>query len=311
MKPEKTLKTEPGLSSLQRPRYSPGLLLEDEDLTAGVDYTQNMMRLMMRHLFGCGVVCGLGVEAKLTCNGSKLEITVGSGLALDGGGNPIHLPNPHSLVFSAPDCLPMPERVWVAVCYRTKDCRPRDAGCAEGSERQFATRIRDGYEIRVYSEPPECACGCYEPPPKPKGREDVCREEATAKPSEVSARIHERDLEQISVSPECQCFVRHYEGLCDDDCCCARCTCVLLAKIPTAVQKSAGEMKKTTKPGRKAGPEALVEKPPVTGTDVQLEPDEKVRRRIRPLLTGYVPCWTQLTKATMDDHGQSAGQKGG
>src|SRR5438874_7512870 len=80
------------VSVLERPRYTAGLLLEDTDLTAAVKYTRDMSRLLFRSLFGCGVICGLDVTALLTCNGSKIEVTVASGIALDCSGNPIYVP---------------------------------------------------------------------------------------------------------------------------------------------------------------------------------------------------------------------------
>src|SRR6266511_3754463 len=88
-----------GLSTLERPRYSAGLLLEDEDLTASVEYTRNMMRLMFRSLFGCGVICGLDVEAKLICNGRKLSVMIGNGVALDCLGNPIEIPKAQTIEY--------------------------------------------------------------------------------------------------------------------------------------------------------------------------------------------------------------------
>ena len=68
---------------LERPRYSPGLILEDSDLTAAVDYTRGLSRLLFRNLFGCGVICGLTVKIDTDCG---LNVTVSPGLALDGCG---------------------------------------------------------------------------------------------------------------------------------------------------------------------------------------------------------------------------------
>src|SRR5688572_17201915 len=133
MRTAKALATTAGWSSLQRPLYSPGLLLEDEDLTAGVDYARDMMRLMFRSLLGCGVICGLEVGGQLVCRRRTLRVTVGGGLALDCAGNPIHVQKSVSFDFE-PDCDEMPETVWVAVCYVEKCCRPRDISCtAEGN----------------------------------------------------------------------------------------------------------------------------------------------------------------------------------
>ena len=63
-----------GKSTLVRPRFSTGLLLRDDDLTVGVDYTRELSRLLFQSLFGCGVVCGLRVSVTLECG--KLLVTV-------------------------------------------------------------------------------------------------------------------------------------------------------------------------------------------------------------------------------------------
>ena len=89
------LATYRGVSTLVRPRYSPGLLLRDDDLTAGVDYTRDLSRLLFRSLFGCGVVCGLTVSWKENCG--KLVVTVDAGVALTCSGDPIYVPKPVSV----------------------------------------------------------------------------------------------------------------------------------------------------------------------------------------------------------------------
>jgi hypothetical protein len=50
-----------GTSTLVRPRFSPGLLLQDTDLNSAVDYGRRMLQLVLRNLFGCGVICGYEV----------------------------------------------------------------------------------------------------------------------------------------------------------------------------------------------------------------------------------------------------------
>src|SRR5690349_7118341 len=79
---------DPVMGVLTRPRYSPGLILEDSDLTAAVDYTRELNRLLFRSLFGCGVVCGLKVSLDEDCG---LTVMVAPGLALDGCGDPLQL----------------------------------------------------------------------------------------------------------------------------------------------------------------------------------------------------------------------------
>src|SRR6185503_11694 len=163
-----------GLATLVRPRFSPGLLLEDEDLTAGVDYTRELNRLLFRSLFGCGVICGLTVEAKPMCHGRQLQIVIEPGLALDCMGDPIHVTGRQTVTYD-PQCDPFPASIWVTACYLEKCCRPRDVSCGcddsgQDSTQVERTRIRDGFEIKLYSQQPGCACSC-EKPQAPKTRQ--------------------------------------------------------------------------------------------------------------------------------------------
>ena len=66
------------------------MLLQHEDLEQLNVYTRELNRLMFRSLFGCGVVCGLVVGTDVKCG--KVNVTVGSGLALDCQGDPIYVP---------------------------------------------------------------------------------------------------------------------------------------------------------------------------------------------------------------------------
>jgi hypothetical protein len=76
---------------------------------------------------------------------------------------------------------------------------------------QVWTRERDGFEIRVVSEPPECACGCLgNDDDDPYTGDEPCR----------------------CVHPEDPCYADHYAGHCGcacQDCC--DCECILLARI--------------------------------------------------------------------------------
>lgn len=150
---------------LQRPRYSAGLLLRDDDLGLAVDYTRDLSRLLFRSLVGCGVVCGLGVKAVEKCG--KLLVSVAKGVALDCCGNPIHVCG--DLEIAQPlDCgEPPPECFWVLLRYVEKCCAPRTAMCAseedEAATSSVCTRAMDGYEVMVTSNRPECVCGCIPP----------------------------------------------------------------------------------------------------------------------------------------------------
>lgn len=194
---------ERGVSTLERPRYSAGLLLEDDDLTAAVNYTRNMMRLMFKSLFGCGVICGLDVTAQLTCNRTRVEVTVGKGVALDCLGDPIEIPKAVKVTYDA-DCDPVPEWLWVTVCYHEKCCRPKDISCSPDEHGQIVqTRVMDGFEVRVYPKRPKCACSC-EPPDKgartPKS--DCCEGEEDETTSDDAASAVEKATAALDAAKE-------------------------------------------------------------------------------------------------------------
>jgi hypothetical protein len=69
----------------QRPRYAPGQLLTAEDLQLAQDYHAGKVRQLTRVVFGVGVVEGLGIST------SGSQVTVSSGVAVDGMGRLLEL----------------------------------------------------------------------------------------------------------------------------------------------------------------------------------------------------------------------------
>ena len=122
------LATAEGRGNLVWPRFTPGLLLLDEDLTAGVDYTRELSRLLFRNLFGCGVICGLTVTGK-EATGRCLTVDVDCGLALDCIGDPVQVRQLQSVTIIATCDKALPSAVWVALRRRAHDCMPRELAC--------------------------------------------------------------------------------------------------------------------------------------------------------------------------------------
>jgi hypothetical protein len=209
---------------LERPRYSPGLILEDSDLSSAVDYTQQLSRLLFRNLFGCGVICGLTVKVERDCG---LKVTVAPGLALDGCGDPIQLPEPVVITFDKQKDEQISKaggQFWVTLCGKEKLCAPRAMVCEaddyDGVNQ--ATRIRALSEISISFEAPKCACGC--------------QTDASGKPGATPAQgyagdpCHADHEMRVDCAQDCGCGTA-----CDCGC------CVLLARASFAVhQGSAG-----------------------------------------------------------------------
>jgi len=232
--------------ALERPRYSPGLVLEASDLTAAVDYTRDLNRLLFRSLFGCGVICGLEVSVKLDCD---LLVTVASGLALDGCGDPVHLAGQAQIrlgkktgVLQDDDNTPPRQTdFWVVACYKEKTCAPRALVCdsddLDGGTQN--TRVRSAVEISVVFEPPACVCGCGTFASKPT------KQDLASLASEISDGRRGRSASSPAPDPgkgdrsrddDADCHDAHYnDPSCPADCGCGTaCSCgccVLLAWV--------------------------------------------------------------------------------
>jgi len=283
MKTAKPLDCKSGSSGIERPLFSPGLLLEDEDLTAGVNYTRELSRLLFRSLFGCGVICGLEVKGELFCKRQQLRVTVGPGLALDGGGNPMQVTK--SVQLATPhDCDPLPETVWVVVCYKELGCRSREVACSPDADSQSVkTRSVDAYEIKLYKDPPECACSCGKKTPTTTQPlpGNCCEELLDPQATTDTTTTPAGTSTATSTEPDpCDCYKKHFEATTCVDCGCA---CVLIATVSTKTDKD-----------DKAIDRNLTE-------DIETKVDPSVRRWIRPVLTGMCRC--RKPKATVTGGG--------
>jgi hypothetical protein len=279
-----------GNSNLVRPRFSPGLLLRDDDLNQSVDYTRDLSRLLFRSLFGCGVVCGLVVKWVFSCG--KLIVTVEAGVALDCHGDPIHVPEPQPITIDPTCGEKIPPKIWVMIRRTEKCCAPRTAACPSDDDETPAvcTRERDGFEIRIVSELPECACGCTKQKTgEQTGQQNPASAAGASPKSTKRAKVaagtggtvlsggggNDTTLSQsmqagercLFADPRLPCYEDHYLGKCNCECC--DCEWVLLASLED--KSSAGQ--------------------------VAWKLDHSVRRFIRPVLACDAVAWREAHPA--------------
>jgi hypothetical protein len=274
------LATAEGRGNLVWPRFTPGLLLLDEDLTAGVDYTRELSRLLFRNLFGCGVICGLTVTGK-EATGRCLTVDVDCGLALDCIGDPVHVRQPQSVTIMATCDKALPSAVWVALRRREHDCMPRELACPPeaGGQSSAKTRTIDAYEIAVLDHRPDKACGCPEavttpgtsgqtpPTPTVVGAAATVAGGASTTPARgraaaAAAQPTDAPPTALATQPSAtqpDCYKDHRDGICACDCC-AGSEWVLLAKLTPPAAGSA------------------------TTDTISWNTDYSVRRFIRPML---------------------------
>src|SRR5689334_13412534 len=100
-----TVPSRSGTSTLVRPKFAAGMLLQHEDLEQLTSYTRDLSRLIFRSMLGCGVMCGLIVKAVQDCG--QDAVTVDCGLGLSCSGDPIFVPKQQRIVLDE-NCNPNP-----------------------------------------------------------------------------------------------------------------------------------------------------------------------------------------------------------
>lgn len=207
-------------ATLIRPKFSAGLLLQDDDLTQAVDYLRGVTRMLFRSMLGCGVLCGFEVTPSLVCNDHHLSIDIAKGVALDCNGDLIELPEATNIEYRQP-CIQgaaeLPKEVWIVICHSEKDCSPRDTLCStqDGELSPVYTRTREGYELKVIevknSEPPPNCCACV----------STYGKKATSPGASTCCNY-------IAIPADDNCYSHHYQGDCACDC---QCDCIVLARV--------------------------------------------------------------------------------
>jgi hypothetical protein len=164
------------LRAPRRNRYFEGRLLSAADFSLEQEYWLARERLLNRHVFGCGVVTGLGVTA--VEDGPARGLRIAPGLAIDRWGRVIVVPAPHEVMpiaLTDEDGSPLdepsdqlPGRLVVSLCYQecpadlvravineaSSDCVDREAEATTWIE-TYAIRIREGAAGRVTAPCPD------------------------------------------------------------------------------------------------------------------------------------------------------------
>lgn len=235
--------------SLIRPRFEPGALLLDEDLTAIVDHTRDLSRLLFRSLFGCGVVCGFRVTAQVECG--NLTVAVEPGVALDCKGDPIEMCGQHTLGMLCAEKLD--DHLWVKIRRSPRDhtCAPRDVACPsdDSGGAYKPTRAKDCFELTLTKEEPKHECGCpksatvlFAPAPDAGGMPTAATGKADSPAADGKPDSTLPVRTETALPPDWQCHVPHYCGVCSCGCCdsCGE-GWVVLARVSTKAIKILGK----------------------------------------------------------------------
>ena len=147
------------------PVFSDGMVVTAGALNALMHYPVDLFQTLVSAFFGCGIVCGFGVERYPASDDASEEqrkwwLTIHPGMALDASGFPLRLSECQKLSLK-PDpcsCDPLPEKVCIAVRRCVVPESPRDDAdaCApSGSDSTAYRRDREYVEIKVF-DPTDC-----------------------------------------------------------------------------------------------------------------------------------------------------------
>jgi hypothetical protein len=171
---------------LCRNNYFTGKLLTERDFTAEQKYMADKLRLHHVALHGWGIVCGLKVIPHPNC--PALRIVVEPGLAIDGCGREVRVPQRVELTLPAPTalvtedpCPPDPASdeieqemngpgegqtpdqptitVYVGLRYLERGAELMPAPfneCACGSSGNQPNRVCESYELQIFTDEPDC-----------------------------------------------------------------------------------------------------------------------------------------------------------
>jgi hypothetical protein len=223
--------------SIVRPRFAPGIMLLDEDLTAAVEYPRTLIRLLFRSLFGCGVACGFEVDGAVDDCGN-LKVTVKPGVALDCQGDPIELCSAQTVGLP---CEAKHKQAWLVVCRSgERSCVPRDVACPgdDDGKSSVPTRTRDCFEIKLLDNIDKHTCGCASQKiaadaPAAQPRDGAAPGAVAAPANGTPSQIP--DLVKAMTADYWNCHRDHYCGVCSCGCCCD--DCVVLAKLVREIPK--------------------------------------------------------------------------
>lgn len=114
---------EPITTSTKATLFTDGMVITADDLSTAMVYPLDMMRALNRAYFGCGIVCGLSVEA----GASTGVFTLKPGLALDCAGYPVQVPRDTPVDVAADPCETSDTgNYYLAISRTTIAEKPRD-----------------------------------------------------------------------------------------------------------------------------------------------------------------------------------------
>lgn len=197
---EKTLK-----ASTQSIRFKDGMLVTAEDLETATSYPLDVIQVLVRAYFGCGIVCGFELasdkrvgkrgESDNNCPppNSTYVLEIGYGVALDCHGFPIELCGPFRIDLTPDPCAKAgpitgkdTRRVQIAIrrsneggpsphpCGCKGGCSGGCSGdCDEGCGEQQCSRLRDHVVVGSFDFEALPDNICRREPPKPD-KDDKC-----------------------------------------------------------------------------------------------------------------------------------------
>ncbi|MCL9812054.1 hypothetical protein [Natranaeroarchaeum aerophilus] len=138
------------LSQFAKNRFFEGKLMTPQVMESEREYHTERLQTLARHLFGSGIVRGLGVDSPSDTD-DGLEVTIEPGLALDGYGRPI--------VVDQPTTTSLPpangDELYLFLEYDESAVEPVPVPESNGSGETVPNRLVERFELTHRESPPE------------------------------------------------------------------------------------------------------------------------------------------------------------
>lgn len=157
---EKTYECKTKKTDIRSTRFSDGMIVTADDLDTAMRYPLELLQVLIKAHFGCGVVCGLRLHREPEGDGHTFSVRIEPGVALDCHGYPLKLCE--AVTFNLkPDpchCGKPPTDLCFVIRRETIPESPSDDGddCDDqGQPRCQYRRVREGVCVAAFD---PCAC---------------------------------------------------------------------------------------------------------------------------------------------------------
>ncbi|MBU0654315.1 MAG: hypothetical protein KJ914_04180 [Gammaproteobacteria bacterium] len=131
--------------------FSDGMVVNAGDLDTAMMYPLEVIQVLIRAYFGCGIVCGLDLNKEPENAKETFCVTIAPGVALDCNGFPLQLKDGIKLNLKPDPCAEVkyPLCVCIAISRTNSPTAPRENGCDDSNGNAKPSYARKAELVRI------------------------------------------------------------------------------------------------------------------------------------------------------------------